>query len=82
MTLGDGAKKLYRDSGIGLAWNTVVLAGAGAVTEFLANLPGYASVLVAGAAGIITNGIAAWLAKRGPATTTTARNGDDTQRLG
>jgi len=60
----DGANKLYRDSGLGLLVNTVVTAASGAVVTFLAGLPAYASVLVAGGAGIALNWLTAFKAKR------------------
>ena len=59
-----GANKLYRDSGLGLLVNTIVTAASGAVATFLAGLPAYASVLVAGGAGIVLNAVTAWKAKR------------------
>lgn len=64
MDPNSGANKLYRDSGLGLLVNTVVTAAGGAVATFLAGLPAYASVLVAGGAGIVLNAITAWKAKR------------------
>ena len=60
----DGANKLYRDSGLGLLVNTIVTAASGAAAVFLAGLPEYASVLVAGGAGILLNWITAFKAKR------------------
>jgi hypothetical protein len=73
MTLGDGAKKLYRDSGLGLAVQAVIAIATGIGSDFLLSLPGYADTLVGTAVGSLIGAYTAWRAKRGSSVTPTTR---------
>jgi len=70
MSIGDGAKKLYRDSKLGFAVSTVVTTAALSVVEWLgtidfSTLPTFASTAAAVLVGQLSGVITAWAAKRG-----------------
>lgn len=63
MSIEDGAKRLYRDSGLGLTMQAIVAVASTAVLEWLSTLPALASTAVGVAVGTLAGTITAWRAK-------------------
>ena len=68
MSITDGAKKLYRDSKLGLSAQTVITVLAAWLADSVTQLSGVAVAAIGTAAGAIVGTITAWVAKRGAPT--------------
>lgn len=65
MTIADGAKKLYKDSKLGLSVNAIVAILVAAGVDATNSLSTWLTAAVGIAAGTITGAITAWAVKRG-----------------
>lgn len=72
MSIVDGAKKLYRDSKLGLSAQAIITIGAAWLVDATTQLSGIAVAGIGTLAGAIIGTITAWAAKRGPGSTTPA----------
>jgi hypothetical protein len=69
MSITDGAKKLYRDSKLGLSLNAIVAILVAAGIDATNSMSTWLTAAVGTAAGTIVGLITAWAAKRGTGTT-------------
>lgn len=67
MSITDGAKKLYRDSKLGLSINAIVAILVAAGVDATNSLSAWLTAAVSTVAGTVVGLITAWYAKRGTA---------------